>query len=235
MIRETIRYNFEESLSRIDQMLNFQLADENASSQIPPLIELPIKGGVITYCSVIQIEIKPSLSDDYGKLLAVYRAFLSEAVAILSSHSHIVDIKVLGSRLTAVFSTPFKNNIESMIDKAAMVNTLAQVVSKKAMGVGLPSILIRIGIDYGKAMLMRFGNYNISENMPVSLSWIGAPVEGASKLIDTPNHRWNLWISSVVYQNLTEDYKKFFHHEVEFGDYGADIINTYMKNWLNKQ
>lgn len=235
MIRETIQYNFEESLTRIDQMLNFQVADENVSPQVPTLSELPTKGGVIIYCSVMQIEITPSLLDDYGKLVIVYRAFLSEAVAILSSHDHIVDIMVLGNRLTAVFSTPFKNNIESMIDKAAMVNTLAQVVSKKAKGLGLPGITIRIGIDYGKAMLMRFGNYNTSEIMPASLSWIGAPVEGVSKLIATPNYNLNLWISNIVYQNLTEDYKKFFNHEVEYGGYGADIINTYMKNWLNKQ
>ena len=235
MIIETAQYSFEESLARIDQMLNFQLADENALPQVPVLSELPSKGGRITYCTVMQIQVNASSSDNYGALITVLRAFYAEAVAILSSHSHIVDIHVIGSRLIAIFSTPYKNNIASAIDKAAMVNTLAQVVSKKAKGLGLPSITIRTGIDYGRAMLMRFGNYNAGEVMPSALAWMGGPVDGSSKLISTPNNEWNLWVSSVVYQNLNDDYKKFFHYESEFGDYGADIINTYMKNWLNKQ
>lgn len=235
MIIETAQYSFEESLARIDQMLNFQLADENASPQVPVLAELPSKGGSITNCTVMQIQVNASSSDNYGALITVFRTFYAEAVAILSSHSYIVDIQVIGSRLIAVFSTPFKNNITSAIDKAAMVNTLAQVVSKKAKGLGLPSITIRTGMDYGKVMLMRFGNYNVGEVMPSALAWMGGPIDGSSKLISTPNHEWNLWVSSVVYQNLNDDYKKFFHSESEYGGYGADIINTYMKNWLNKQ
>ena len=171
----------------------------------------------------------------YGALITVFRAFYAEAVAILSSHSHIIDIQVIGSRMIAVFSTPFKNNIASAIDKVAMVNTLAQVVSKKAKGLGLPSINIRMGMDYGRAMLMRFGYYNASEVMPSALAWMGGPVDGSSKLIPVPNHEWNLWVSSVIYQNLNDEYKNFFHYESECGGYGADIINTYMKNWLNKQ
>lgn len=235
MTIETAQYSFEESLARIDQMLSFQLADENASPQVPILTELPSKGGSITNCTVMQIQVNASSSDNYGALITVFRAFYAEAVAILSSHSHIIDIQVIGSRLIAVFSTPFKNNIASAIDKAAMVNTLAQVVSKKAKGLGLPSITIRTGMDYGRAMLMRFGNYNTGEVLPSALAWMGGPVDGSSKLVLTPNHEWNLWVSSVVYQNLNDDYKKFFHLESEFGGYGADLINTYMKNWLNKQ
>lgn len=235
MIIETAQYSFEESLARIDQMLNFQLTDEKASPQVPVLSELPSKGGCITYCTVLQIQVNASSSDNYGALITVFRAFYAEAVAILSSHSHVIDIQVIGSRLIAVYSTPFKNNIASAIDKAAMVNTLAQVVSKKARGLGLPGITIRTGMDYGWAMLMRFGRYSAGEVMPSALAWMGGPVDVSSKLISTPNPEWNLWVSSVVYQNLNDDYKKFFHHDAEFGCYGADIINTYMKNWLNKQ
>jgi class 3 adenylate cyclase len=235
MIIETVQYSFEESLARIDQMLNFRLADENASPQVPVLSELPSKGGSITNCTVLQIQVNVSSSDNYGELITVIRAFYAEAVAILSSHSHIIDIQVIGSRLIAVFSTPFRKNIASAIDKAAMVNTLAQVVSKKAKGLGLPDITIRMGMDYGRVMLMRFGRYNAAEIMPSALSWMGDPVDGSSKLISTQKHGWSLRVSRVVYQNLNDDYKKFFHYEEEFRSYGADIINTYMKNWLNKQ
>lgn len=234
IIDSNIQYNFEESLSRIDQMLNIQNLEEVASAQVPILSELPVKGGVVTNCSVLQMKmIMPSSA--YGSFLRVYRAFLSEAIAILSSHNHCVDIAVLGTRLTAVFSTPYKKNIESLIDKAAMANSLAQVVSQKARGMGLPDVDIRIGIDYGEALLTRFGVYNASEIKPSSLIWYGRPIEKTSKLIETPNDNYNIWVSGVVYQNLNDEYKKFFHHESEFDCYGADIINIYMKNWLNKQ
>jgi hypothetical protein len=235
LIDNNLQYNFEESLVRIDQMLNLQIVEEEASAQVPILSELPTKGGVITNCSVMHIEIKSTSSESSGANLRVLRDFLSEAVAILSSQIHCVDIIVLGTRLTGVFSTPFKNNIEALIDKAAMINSLAQVISRKAKGMGLPSLTVKIGIDYGEAMLMRFGMYSVSEAMPSALAWMGRPVNIASKLIDTTNDNWNIWISWVVYRNLSDTYTKFFHHEEKSGAYGADVINMTMKNWLNKQ
>lgn len=235
MIVDTSQYNFEESLSRIDQMLNLQTVEIEPLVSIPVLNEIPTKGGVIANCSIMQVEIITPPSREYGALLRVYRAFLSEAVAIVASHTHCVDVMIIGSRLTAAFSTPFKNNIQSLIDKTAMVNTLAQVISKKATGMGLPSITVRIGVDFGEAMLMRFGKYDANEQHPSGLAWMGNPVKKTAELIEKPNHDMNIWISGVIYQNLSDDYKKFFHHDEEFGDYGADIINTNMKSWINKQ
>jgi len=234
IIENNPQYNFEESLVRIDQMLNVQIVEDEASAQVPILPELPVRGGVITNCSVMQIEMVVS-GESCGESLKVLRAFLSEAVAILSSHVHCVDVMVLGTRLTGVFSTPYKNNIESLIDKAAMINSLAQVISRKAKGMGLPGLTVRVGIDYGEAMLMRFGKYNVSETTPSALAWIGKPVNKASELLDTPNHDWNIWISWVVYHNLSDTYTKFFHHNDIPEAYGADVINIAMKNWLNKQ
>ena len=216
-------------------MLNLQIGEEETSAQVPILTELPTKGGVITNCSVMQIEIASTSAESCEANLRVLRTFLSEAVAILASHKFCVDIIVLGTRLTGVFSTPFKINIEALIDKAAMINSLAQIISRKAKGMGLPEITVRIGIDYGEAMLMRFGRYTATETMPSALAWMGRPVKKASELIDMPNGDWNIWISWAVYHNLSDAYTKFFHHVEEFGAYGADIINTIMKNWLNKQ
>lgn len=235
MIVEISNYNFEESLSRIDQMLDFTVEGNNSSTSVPSLNEIPTKGGVVTNCSVIQVEVKASTTKDYGKLLTVYRAFFSEAIAIISSHPSCIDVQSLGTRLTAIVSTPFKKNIEALIDRAAMINTLAQVITRKASGMGLPEIAVRIGIDFGEAMLMRFGKYDPTELSPKAQAWIGNPVSMSSKLIETPNNNWNIWISGVVYNNLNDEYRKFFHHEIESSGYGADIINTYMKNWLNNQ
>ena len=234
MIIETEKYNFEESLSRIDQMLSFQITEDEVSSSVPTLSEIPTRGGNITYCSVMHIVINSS-SGNNSQMVKIHRAFLSETIAILSSDNNCIDAVVLGNSLTAVFTTPFKINIEQMIDKSAMINTLAQIVSKKAKGMGLPCLSVRIGIDYGKAILMRFGKLNTAEINPKELVWMGKPIEGAMKLAETPENSKNIWISSIVYQNLSEEYTKFFHHEVEWGCYGADIINTHMKSWLNKQ
>ena len=122
------QYNFEESLSRIDQMLNLQIGEEETSAQVPILTELPTKGGVITNCSVMQIEIASTSAESCEANLRVLRTFLSEAVAILASHKFCVDIIVLGTRLTGVFSTPFKINIEALIDKVVPVG--AEVVQR---------------------------------------------------------------------------------------------------------
>lgn len=235
MIVDISQYNFEESLTRIDQMLNLQTMETEPLESIPELNKIPMKGGVMANCSIMQVELITPSSRDHGALLRVYRTFLSEAVSIVSSHIHCVDVMTLGSRLIAVFSTPFKKNIESLIDKTAMVNTLAQVISKKTQGMGLPSITVRIGVDFGEAMLMRLGKYDVNEQYPSGLAWMGSPVNKASELIGKPGHGMNIWISNVIYLNLSDDYKKFFHQDAESGDYGADIINTQMKSWINKQ
>lgn len=216
-------------------MLSLQSTEEGTTQSVPVLSEIPANGGVITSCSVLQVEFEASSDEDNGQVMKVYRAFLSEAVDIVSSHSHCVDVLSLGRRLTAIVSTPFKINIESLIDKAAMINTIAKVVTKKAEAIGLPGITVKIGIDYGEAMLMRFGKYNPSEIYPKALAWMGSPITKASEMIISSDSRWNIWISGAVYQNLNEGYKKFFHHEMGCIGYGADIINTYMKNWLNNQ
>ena len=167
MILEPSRFSFEESLSRLDQMLNVQGAVEDIPlASVPPLSDIPRKGGVVAYCSVMQLEMKVSSDNSSTQLINLFRAFISEAVAIVSSHPHCIDVLALGTRLTAVFNTPLKKDIEALIDRVAMINSLAQVVSKKAMGVGLPEIRVGMGIDYGKVMLMRLGNFKIEEMVP---------------------------------------------------------------------
>lgn len=236
MILETSRYSFEESLSRLDQMLNAQgKAEDPTLSSVPLLSSIPRKGGVVTYCSVLQLEMKVSSENSFEKIIYLYRAFLSEAVAIVSSHSRCLDVVALGTRLTAVFNTPLKKDIEALIDRAAMINSLAQVVSKKAAGVGLPEINIKIAIDYGKVMLMRYGKYHVEEMEPQALVWIGDPVERTARLLSASDLTVMVLISDIVYGNLNENYQKFFHRNLKYSCYGADVINSYMKNWLNNQ
>lgn len=236
MILEPSRFSFEESLSRLDQMLNVQGAVEDIPlASVPPLSDIPRKGGVVAYCSVMQLEMKVSSDNSSTQLINLFRAFLSEAVAIVSSHPHCIDVLALGTRLTAVFNTPLKKDIEALIDRVAMINSLAQVVSKKAMGVGLPEIRVGMGIDYGKVMLMRLGNFKIEEMVPKALVWIGSPVDRSASLLSMSDQSMIIMISDIVYGNLSDDYKKFFHQKKDSACYGADIINSYMRNWLNNQ
>lgn len=236
MIIEPSRYNFEESLSRLDQMLNVQgTVEDKPLTSVPLLNDIPRKGGVVAYCSVLQLEMKVSSDNSPGQLLNLYRAFLSEAVAIVSSHSHCLDVMALETRLIAVFNTPLKKDIEALIDKVAMINSLAQVLSKKALGLGLPEISVRMGIDYGKMMLMRLGKYNAEELFPNALTWIGDPVTKTAELLSATDQSMIIGISDIVYGNLSEDYRKLFYRKKDCSDYGANIINSYMKNWLNNQ
>ena len=108
MFVDTIVYNFEDSLSRIDKMMGVVMTEQKPSVEIPYLDDLPEdRGGC--YSTVMAIRLKAEKSPTAERMKET-RAFLSEAYAILASHDHCVDIITLGNYMTAVFSTPLKVN-----------------------------------------------------------------------------------------------------------------------------
>lgn len=233
MFVDTITYNFEDSLSRIDKMMGVVMTEQKPSVEIPYLDDLPEDRGVCCYSTVMAIRLDIEKSPTAERMKET-RAFLSEAYAILASHDHCMDIITLGNYMTAVFSTPLKVNIERVIDKAAMINTLAQVVSIKAKKLGGGELSVYIGIHYAVTVLMRQGRMNVNEAEPKRVVWMGDIIDKAKKLaeMDAPDYR-NLKITDIVYNNLNDTYKKLFHKELLEPYYGGDIINTKMKNWVN--
>lgn len=233
MYIENEKYVFEDSLVRIDNMMGVAISEQKPSTEIPSLKELPVDRGQCSYCTVMTIRMTIEKCPMVERLKEV-KAFQSEMSAILSSHDHCVDIIVLGNYVTAVFNTPLKINIEGVIDKAAMINTLAQVMSKKAKDIGGGSVAVFIGIDYGIAAMMRQGRMNVNETEPRGVIWMGDVIDKAKELSDKEALDFrNVKISEAIHQNLGKSYQNFFHKELLEPYYGADIINTKMKNWVN--
>lgn len=233
MIIDNEKYIFEDSLLRIDKMLGAAISEQKPSMEIPFIKDLPVDRGLCSYCTVMTIRMKIEKCPTVERMKET-KAFQSELSAILSSHEQCVDIITLGNYVTAVFSTPLKVNIEGVIDKAAMVNTLAQVVSKKGKDIGGGAISVYIGIHYSVIAMMRQGRMNINETEPQGVVWMGNIIDKAKELADmeAPDYR-NLKITEVVYNNLNDTYKKLFHKELLENYYGGDIINTKMKDWVN--
>jgi len=230
MIIETENYIFEDSLVRIDKMLGVSMIEQKPSMELPFIKDIPVDRGVCSYCTVMTVRMEMENCPTVEKMKET-KAFQSELSAILSSHDQCVDIIALGNYVTAVFSTPLKVNIEGVIDKAAMVNSLAQVVSRKAKDIGGGAISVYIGIHYGTTAIMRLGRLNVNEVEPKGVVWMGDIIKKTRELadMDAPDYR-NLKITEVVYNNLKESYQKLFHKELFESYYGGDIINTKMKN-----
>lgn len=230
---EAEKYIFEDSLARIDKMLGVAMSEQMPSMELPFINDIPVDRGLCSYCTVMTVRMEIEKCPTVVRLKEM-KVFQSELSAILSSHNQCVDIIALGDYVTAVFSTPLKVNIEGVIDKAAMVNSLAQVVSKKGKDIGGGAISVYIGIHYSVIAMMRQGRMNINETEPKGIVWMGDIIKKTKELadMDAPDYR-NLKITEVVYNNLKDTYQKLFHKELLEDYYGGDIINTKMKNWVN--
>lgn len=109
----TYKYNIEDSASRIDGILNANDNDyEDNGDNIPFREKLTYKNGYYVNITALFIDIVGSskLTDGQRRptLAKMYRAFLSECVAITNSWNMCKEININGDCVWGVFETPKK-------------------------------------------------------------------------------------------------------------------------------
>src|SRR4051794_35584612 len=114
-------YDHVASFSRIDTILARPSTKYEERKELPDRDELTFENGFYAYCSALFIDIRDSstLPDLYNRpaLAKLYRAFISEMVAVLNSHEKAREINIVGDCVWGVFNTPTKPRIDELFSR----------------------------------------------------------------------------------------------------------------------
>jgi len=232
-------YDLSESLARIDAFLNEDIKKSDAGDYIPLLTEIEQQGMFRTICTAVCIKLDldgNNSSEVFKDSSQVIRAFVNEAIEILTSDSNCVDVSVVGFIIMAIYDTPFKASIEQIIDKLAMMHSLRDIINIKIMQKAEScEINLQIGVHYGDVIMMQASHVNNSVN---NIMWTGDAPNLALKLtLSNINDERPIRITSKVYDNLRKDYQVYFRQQPlctipNIVYYDAAIVNTKMNNWV---
>jgi class 3 adenylate cyclase len=232
-------YDYKASSGRIKEILDSSDTSYQEVKSIPSRDSLTFTNGYYVYCSAMFVDMRQSkeLVKKYQRptLARIYRSYVSELVAVMKNHSKISEINIEGDCVWGIFDTPNKNDIDELFSIAAQVSSMINILNWRFEKKGYDPIEVGIGLDYGRALMIKAGYKGSSINNVV---WMGAVVNEASKLCSFGSRSWDdyrIMVSDVFHSNLNENNKSLLYMNLSHGCYHGNVINTEMNNWLIEQ
>ncbi len=233
-----LTYNHEKSRGRIDEILNSSDNSFEELNSIPSRDKLTYNNGFYVNCTVLFVDIRNSkeLPDKYKRptLARIYRSYISEVVAVINGNVDCVEINIEGDCVWGVFDTPYQIDINHVFSSAAQISSVIDTLNIKFKKKKYDPISVGIGIDYGRALMIKAGYNGSGLN---DIVWMGKVVNEASKLCRYGNKEWGdkeVMASSVIHDNLNEHNKGLLVWNNNRSCYNGDIINTDMNEWINE-
>ncbi|WP_081079405.1 adenylate/guanylate cyclase domain-containing protein [Burkholderia cepacia] len=233
-------YNLDESDSRLLEILDAPAGAYEEVDSIPDRSRLTFANGFYVNCTAIFIDIRDSSKlpalHNTPVLGKIYRAYISECIAVLNCFEECKEIFIAGDCVSGIFNTPYKADINTAFFAAAALNSLIQHLNWRLEQKGYIPIRCGIGISYGRALMLKSGFNGSGLNDVV---WMGNVVNEASNLCHQANKggRRPVQIANGVYNNLTDEYKQFAYPVYanllgETSQYEADTVVIKMRDWL---
>lgn len=227
-------YDFIESLHRIDNILQAPISSDSLDA-IPKIEELKPEREYNVNVTMMCVKVKPYKSfwlNDLGEVNPkLQHTLISEAVAIGRANTRCRDIMVSDDNILFVYSTPYKEDLNTALDDAARIRTLGLIISKKGEKLLHEKIVVNIGMHYARASMF-IGE--LIDGKYCQFVWRGEITKYVNKAADEA--KGNVLISRIVWQNLTEKNQNLFEEEAADSDrYTGNIVNVIMNNWLTKE
>lgn len=233
-----INYDFEKSRGRIDSILDSSDNSYEEVDSIPNRDKLTFNNGFYVKCTSMFVDIRKSteLTKKYKRptLAKIYRTFISEVVAVINGNSDCSEIFIQGDCVWAVFNTPYKTDVDGVFSTSAQVSSVIDTMNCKFKKKGIDPISVGIGIDYGRALMIKAGYSGSAIN---DIVWMGDVVNQAAKIARFGNRESydkETMISSDIYTNLNDHNKSLLVYNNYRSCYNGNIINTGMDNWLKE-
>lgn len=184
-----IKFNFDKSLERIDSILNDPTTYEEADD-IPSIDDLTFNNGKYVKCAAFFIDLRDStdLIKKQGRisksLARLYRAYISEIVAIVNSFETCREINIIGDCVSAMFAGKTEESETPVIEAlsaASMCNGMMKVlnVKYKKKWTNFNEVKAGIGLALGRALVIKAGFSGSGIN---DLIYMGDVVNRASKM-----------------------------------------------------
>ena len=232
-------YKFENSCSRIDDILN---ADDNSYSEadsIPSRNDLTFTNGFYVYCTALFVDIRDSsdMTDKHRRpvLAKIYRCFISEMVALMNDFAKSKEVSIHGDCVWCVCDTPFKSDINNVFSLAARICSLVDIINFKLQKKGYQTFRVGVGIDYGRALMIKAGHSGSEIN---DVIWMGDVVNRASHLCNEAGSNYTdkrIFMSNIFFDNLSEANQKLCSKDLGRDIFQANVVNVAMNNWLEAQ
>jgi class 3 adenylate cyclase len=232
-----IAYDFLKSFDRIDDILSGSDTDYNDANSIPARSQLTFRNGFYVNCSALFVDIRKSseLAGKYKRptLAKLYRAYVSECVAVASGSELCAEVSIVGDCVSGVFDTPDKANINEVFSLAARLASLVKTLNYKLRMHNIDPIAVGIGVAYGRALMTKAGYSGSQINDVV---WIGEVVNDASHLAAYANSSRQdkeVMVSRVFYHNLDDKNKGLLELNTDRDCYQGNVINLAMEAWYD--
>lgn len=228
-------YRFNRSLERLDDILDSSNNNYEEKDYIPSRSHLTYTNGFYVNVSAVFVDIRDSssLSDNYYRptLAKIYRSFISEVVAIMNGDIYCQEINIVGDCVSGIFKTENEEGKNSLIETVLKINGIIRILNCKLSKKNIECINVGIGLDYGRALMIKAGNSGSEIN---EIVWMGDVVNNASKLCDNANSYYTkpILISNKLYSKLP--IKKCIHFEKNSIEdcYECDEIDSEMEEWI---
>lgn len=236
-------YMFDDSDNRLQEILDAPAGVYEEVDSIPDRARLTYTNGFYVSCTAVFIDIRGSSSLTKAHttpvLGKIYRAYISECVALLNAFRHCKEIFIAGDCVSGIFDTPLRADIDEALFAAGSLNSLIAHLNWRLEKKGYTPINCGIGISYGRALMLKSG-YNGSGINDVV--WMGDVVNDASNLCHQGNKNGKLpvQVASVVHQNLNDHNRSLLkpvqqNFLLPATHYHGDIYNIAMREWLEKK
>lgn len=233
-------YDVEKSAGRMDDILDASDNDYvDNESNIPSRDNLTYKNGYYVNVTALFIDIVDSSKLTDGRrrptLAKMYRAFLSECVAIMNSWEICKEINIYGDCVWGVFETSSNSDVDDVISVSAQLYSMIRILNYKLTKKGYDTINVGMGIDYGRALMVKAGYYGSGINEVI---WMGDVVNSACHLANKAgrNGRKCLVVTETVYNKLNENHQEILSsfYDVYIKRYEGNIVRTKMENWYKE-
>ena len=238
----TTTYDVATSDARLKEIIDSSETFDEVNT-IPSRDKLTYSNGFYVNCTAVFIDIRESskLPEKHKRpvLGKIYRAYLSECVALMNNDPNCREVVINGDCVSGIMNTPYKLDIDRSFATAFSLNSLVNILNWRLEQKSYTPIRCGIGIAYGRALMMKAGYKGSGLN---DVIWMGDVVNESSNLCHQGNKgiRKPIQVSTVVFNNLNQQNKNLLS-PVYGGlglnsiQYEGDIINTAMNDWLTEK
>lgn len=231
-------YSYRSSSTRIGEILDQPAGQFDETDSLPDRDRLTYTNGFYGRCSAIFVDIRDSskLTQRYRRpaLAKLYRAFISEMVAVLNSGQKVREVNIVGDCVWATYNTPYKSDIDDVYTLACRANTLRKLLNKHLEKRDYDPLKFGIGVDWGRVLMVKAGHYGSGINDVV---YMGDVVNRAAHLAHKAGRGWHppIWIGSDFQSNLKHENTQWLtsQFDSEIGTvYTGDVVLTEMNEWI---
>lgn len=208
-------YDVKKSEARMDSILN--KGDFHDWPNVPSRDSLTYTNGYYVNVTALFIDIVGSsdMTDVHKRptLAKIYRCFISECTAIMDDAALgdlCKEINIHGDCVWGVFDTSSQNDFNTVLNVALKLKDMIKTLNDKLKKRGYHTIEVGIGVDYGRALMVKAGYDKSGLN---DVIWMGDVVNSACHLANKAGRQGKspILISENIHHKLSYNNKKLFY------------------------